>query len=63
MGYPLESLIEYNGNMYEITSAIIRRSYQLAVLRDPFLDRDDDKIVSESARQIFSEEVVYQVEA
>jgi DNA-directed RNA polymerase subunit omega len=34
MIFPLEELIEYNGNMYEITSAASRRSYQLSMLRD-----------------------------
>ena len=32
---PLEQLIEYDGNAYEITVAITRRAYHLAVLKTP----------------------------
>jgi DNA-directed RNA polymerase subunit omega len=61
MSYPLESLIEYNDNMYQITCAIMKRAYQLANLREPANDKDD-KIVSQSARQIFTQQVEYRIE-
>ena len=32
MIFPLEELIEYDKNMYEITAASSRRSYQLSIL-------------------------------
>jgi len=63
MSYPLENLIEYNDNMYEITCAIIKRAYQLANLREPApTDKFEDKIVSQAARQIFTKNVEYRIE-
>ena len=62
MSYPLEELIEYPGNMYEITCAIVRRAYQLAVMVEPGPDGGDDKIASEAAREIFTQEVEYRIE-
>jgi DNA-directed RNA polymerase subunit omega len=63
MSYPLENLIEYNDNMYEITCAIMKRAYQLANLREPTpTEKFEDKIVSQSARQIFTQQVEYRIE-
>jgi DNA-directed RNA polymerase subunit omega len=63
MSYPLENLIEYNDNMYEITCAIMKRAYQLANLREPSTnDKVEDKIVSQSARQIFTKQVEYRID-
>ena len=61
MGYPLESLIEYNDNMYQITCAIMKRAYQLANLREPSTEKED-KIVSQAARQVFTKQIEYRVE-
>jgi DNA-directed RNA polymerase subunit omega len=63
MGYPLKNLIEYNANMYEITSAIIRRVYQLSVIMQPETDRDGEKIVSIAAKELFTKEVEYKINA
>jgi DNA-directed RNA polymerase subunit omega len=60
MAFPLEELIEYNDNMYEITSAIIKRSYQLAFIREPG-STEDDKIVSHAAEQVFGKDVSYRI--
>lgn len=62
MIFPLEELIEYDGNMYEITSAASRRSFQLSMLRDPDIELYDGKVVSLAARQIFTEEVEFRIE-
>jgi DNA-directed RNA polymerase subunit omega len=62
MIFPLEELIEYNGNMYEITCAIMRRSYQLAVVREPEVEKNEGKVVSFAARQIFSKQIEYRLE-
>ncbi len=61
MAYPLADLIEYSGNMYEVTCAIVKRAYQLAVMREPGAN-DDDKIASEAAREIFAQDVEYRIE-
>jgi DNA-directed RNA polymerase subunit omega len=63
MIFPLEELIEYNGNMYEITSAASRRSYQLSMLRDPEIDYYDGKVVSVAAQQVFTQEVEFRIDS
>jgi DNA-directed RNA polymerase subunit omega len=62
MIFPLEELIEYEGNMYEITSAASRRSFQLSMLRDPEIEYNDGKVVSLAARQIFTSEIEFRLE-
>ena len=68
MLFPLEELIKYDKNMYEITVASSRRSYQLSILysaRDeyivPWVDENDGKVVSMAARQIFTGEVEFRL--
>jgi DNA-directed RNA polymerase subunit omega len=63
MIFPLKSLIEYDENMYEITTASSRRSYQLSMLKDPEIEDNDGKVVSLAARQIFTKEVEFRIEA
>jgi DNA-directed RNA polymerase subunit omega len=63
MIFPLEELIEYDKNMYEITTAGSRRSYQLSMLMDK--DEKDDyggKMVPLAARQVFTQEVEFRLE-
>jgi DNA-directed RNA polymerase subunit omega len=60
MIFPLEELIEYEGNMYEITCASSRRAYQLSMLRDSELD--DDKVVSLAASEVFTHEIEFRVD-
>jgi DNA-directed RNA polymerase subunit omega len=62
MIFPLEELIEYDRNMYEITSAASRRSFQLSMLRDPEIEENDGKVVSLAARQIFTKQIDFRLE-
>jgi DNA-directed RNA polymerase subunit omega len=62
MIFPLEELIEYDQNMYEITSAASRRSYQISMLKDPEIEENDGKVVSLAARQVFTQEVEFRLE-
>jgi DNA-directed RNA polymerase subunit omega len=62
MIFPLKNLIEHDGNMYEITTAASRRSYQLSMLKDPEIEDNDGKVVSLAARQIFTQEVEFRIE-
>jgi DNA-directed RNA polymerase subunit omega len=62
MMFPLEELIQYKGNMYEITAAASRRSYQLSMLNDPDLEDSEGKVVSLAARQVFTREVNFRIE-
>ncbi|MDR1178465.1 MAG: DNA-directed RNA polymerase subunit omega [Spirochaetaceae bacterium] len=62
MIFPLEELIEYDSNMYEITCAASRRAYQLSMLRDEEIEENDGKVVSLAARQIFTRQVEFRIE-
>ena len=62
MIFPLKDLIEYDENMYEITAAASRRSFQLSMLKDPEIEENDGKVVSLAARQIFSKEVDFRLD-
>ena len=69
MIFPLEELIEYNKNMYEITAAAARRSYQLSMLSvanddqvRPWIEVNNGKVVSLAARQVFTEEIEFRLD-
>jgi DNA-directed RNA polymerase subunit omega len=62
MIFPLEELIEYDGNMYEITAAASRRSYQISMLRDPEIEDNEGKVVSLAARQIFFRQIGFRLD-
>ncbi len=62
MIFPLEKLVEFTGNVYEITCASIRRAYQLSMVRDEEIEENDGKVVSLAARQVFTGAVEYQIE-
>ena len=68
MIFPLEELIEYGSNMYEITVASSRRSYQLSMLysagdpqTEPLIFDNDGKVVSLAARQVFTREIDFRL--
>jgi len=56
---PLEDLINYNTNSYELAVAVNRRAFQLAVLKTPEVEKNNGKVVSLSAKQIFEKHVEY----
>jgi len=68
MIFPLEELIGYVDNIYGITSASSRRSYQLSMLyavNDDnvkyWIDDNNGKVVSLAAMQVFSKEVEFRL--
>ncbi|MDR1898433.1 MAG: DNA-directed RNA polymerase subunit omega [Treponema sp.] len=62
MIFPLEELIEYDQNMYEITAAASRRSFQLSMLKDPQIEEYNGKVVSLAAQQVFTKEIEFRLE-
>jgi DNA-directed RNA polymerase subunit omega len=62
MIFPIEDLIKYKGNMYEITCAQARRSYQLSMLKDDEVADCGDKPVSLAARQVYSGQVGFRLD-
>jgi DNA-directed RNA polymerase subunit omega len=70
MIFPLEELIGCVDNMYEITAASSRRSYQLSMLYAAnddeisyWVDDNNGKVVSLAARQVFTKEVQFRLAA
>ncbi|HOE08065.1 MAG TPA: DNA-directed RNA polymerase subunit omega [Treponemataceae bacterium] len=62
MIFPLQELIKFTDNVYEITCAASRRAYQLSMVRDPIIEENDGKVVSLAARQLFTKEIQYRIE-
>jgi len=68
MIFPLEELIGYVDNIYGITTASSRRSYQLSMLyavndddSKYWIDDNNGKVVSLAARQVFTKEVDFRL--
>jgi DNA-directed RNA polymerase subunit omega len=68
MIFPLEELIKYDKNMYEITAASSRRAYQLSILYSvaedevvAWVDENDGKVVSLAAQQVFTNEIDFRL--
>ena len=54
MIFPLEQLVKYSANAYEITVAAIRRAYQMSMVKDPLIEENEDKVVSLAESQLFN---------
>ena len=61
MIFPLEQLVRFTDNIYEITVAANRRAYQMSMVKDPLIEENKDKVVSLAAKQLFTEEVTYRI--
>ena len=61
MIFPLEQLVRFTDNIYEITVAANRRAYQMSMVKDPLISENHDKVVSLAARQLFEQEVTYRI--
>ena len=62
MVFPLEQLIKFKDNVYEITCAASRRAYQMAKINDPEIEANSDKVVCVAAKQLFNKKVNYHIE-
>ena len=62
MIFPLEQLVKFTGNVYEITVASSRRAYQMAKINDSEIEENEGKVVSVAARQLFENIVNYRIE-
>jgi DNA-directed RNA polymerase subunit omega len=62
MIFPLEQLVQFKDNIYEITSAASRRAFQLSMLKDPVIEENDGKVVSLAAKQVFTNQIQYRIE-
>ena len=62
MAFPIKELIEFEGNIYELTRAASKRAFQLAKIQSSPIYLDNEKVVSVAARQVFTHEVDYSEE-
>lgn len=62
MIFPLEQLVQFSDNAYEITVAANRRAYQMSMVKDPQIEENEDKVVSLAATQLFNNKVTYRIE-
>jgi len=62
MIFPLEQLVKFTGNVYEISVAASRRAYQMSMIKDPSIEQNDGKVVSLAAKQLFNNMVQYRIE-
>ena len=59
---PLNRLIRYDGNVYTITNAMIKRATQIHLAGDEELEENKGKVVSTAIKQILTEKVRYRLE-
>ena len=62
MIFPLEQLVKFSNNVYEVTVAASRRAYQMSMIKDPAIEQNDGKVVSLAAKQLFTEQVQNRIE-
>ena len=60
---PLNELIKYDGNVYTMTSAMIKRAIQIHLAGDEELEANKGKVVSTAIKQILTEKVRYRLES
>ncbi|MFP4378467.1 MAG: DNA-directed RNA polymerase subunit omega [Spirochaetales bacterium] len=59
---PLDLLETYQGNVYELTVAAVRRAYQITMTGDEELEDNEGKVVSTAIKQILTQKVQYRIE-
>lgn len=59
---PLDEIINFKGNRYELTCAAIKRAIQLNLTKDEELKKNKNKVVPTSLKQIFSGKIKYKLE-
>lgn len=62
MAIALEKIVNFEGNIYEVTNAVIRRARQITEIGDDDLALHHGKVVSTSIQQIFTKKIEYQLE-
>jgi DNA-directed RNA polymerase subunit omega len=63
MVIPLDLLTSFQGNVYELTCAAMKRSVQINLAGDDELEQNKGKIVSTALKQILTQKVKYRPEA
>ena len=58
---PLDELVEFSGNRYELTCAAIKRAIQLKLTEDEELKANNGKIVPTAIKQVLTGKVKYKI--
>ena len=59
---PLDELINYKANRYELTCAAIKRAIQINLTNDEDLEKNNKKIVPTALRQLLMKKVQFKME-
>jgi DNA-directed RNA polymerase subunit omega len=59
---PIDELIDYKDNRYEITCAAIKRAIQINLTGDEELKKNNNKIVPLAIKQILTGKVKFKIE-
>ncbi|OHD15093.1 MAG: DNA-directed RNA polymerase subunit omega [Spirochaetes bacterium GWC1_27_15] len=59
---PLDELIDFKGNRYELTCAAIKRAIQINLTGDEELRKNKSKVVPTALKQVLLQKVKYKVE-
>ena len=59
---PLDELIDFKGNRYELTCAAIKRAIQVNLTEDEEVKKNKGKIVPTALKQILTKKVQYKIE-
>jgi DNA-directed RNA polymerase subunit omega len=59
---PLDELINFKGNRYELTCAAIKRAIQINLTGDEDLKKNRGKIVPTALKQVLTQKVKYRIE-
>ncbi|MCF7913625.1 MAG: DNA-directed RNA polymerase subunit omega [Spirochaetaceae bacterium] len=59
---PLDKLVGWKGNIYEMTSAAIKRANQLTITGDEEVEINNGKVVPTAIKQILDKKVEYRIE-
>ncbi len=59
---PIDELIDFKGNRYELTCAAIKRAIQINLTEDEELKKNKGKVVPTALRQVLTEKVKYKIE-
>ena len=62
MLFPLQELVKFSDNIYEVTVAANRRAYQMLRIKDPLIEENEGKVVSLAVQQLFSKNVTYRID-
>jgi DNA-directed RNA polymerase subunit omega len=59
---PLDELVDFKGNRYELTCAAIKRAIQINLTGDEELKKNKGKVVPTALRQVLTKKVKYKLE-